>query len=148
VVEAENLEPARDLGRYLVRSRHALAFALATEYGIVVWFPATITKGVLEIELVVRRSQVGGLVRALAKAGAEPRLVSLRQDSLRTVPLILTPTQRDLFRHALGLGYYEVPRRITLTALARKVSRSKSSVSRTLATVDRKLAEYAVTALA
>jgi predicted DNA binding protein len=58
----------------------------------------------------------------------------------------LTSIQRALFRQALALGYFEVPRRITLTQLAHKVSRNKSSVSTTLATVERKLAEFATTA--
>ncbi len=55
----------------------------------------------------------------------------------------MTAVQRAMFRQALERGYFDVPRRITLTQLARELSRSKSTVSMTLATVERKLAEAA-----
>jgi HTH DNA binding domain len=143
VVEVENLEILPGVGRYRVRFREVIVAALATQLEIIVRYPRTVRHGILEVELIARLPQMRRLVRALREAGNEPRLVSLRRDSLRSVPLLLTPVQRTLFRQALASGYFEVPRRITLTGLAKVVSRDKSSVSRTLATVERKLAEVA-----
>jgi hypothetical protein len=57
----------------------------------------------------------------ITEAGCEPHLVSLRRDSLRPVQPSLAPVQRVLFRQALALGFFEVPRRITLTRLADNV---------------------------
>jgi len=145
VFEVENLEKAPESGKYRVRFHRSITAALAAQNEIIIRFPTTSKNGILGAELIARPSQMRRLVEALAKEGKEPRLVSLRRDSLRSVPLLLTPIQRALFRQALVSGYFEVPRRITLTQLAEKVSRNKSSVSRTLAIVERKLAELAGT---
>ena len=146
VVEVERLADSPDFGRYQIRYRRSPLIALATELEVLIRYPRTIRSGTLSCEVIARTSQLRTAVEALEKAGREPRLISLRRDSLRSVRMTLTPTQRTLFRQALALGYFEVPRRISLTRLAEKVSRSKSSVSATLATVERKLAESAAAA--
>jgi hypothetical protein len=146
VVEVERLADSPDFGRYRIRYRQSPLIALATELEVLIRYPRTIRNGTLSCEVIARTSQLRRAVDALSRAGNEPHLVSLHRDSLRSVRMALTPTQRNLFRQALALGYFEVPRRITLTRLAEKVSRSKSSVSTTLATVERKLAESAAAA--
>jgi predicted DNA binding protein len=143
VVEVENFEKGAESGRYRVRFHRSIAAALAAEHEIIVRFGSTSKNGILGFEMIARPSQMRRLIQALAKEGKDPRLVSIRRDSLRSVPLLLTPIQRTLFRQALAMGYFDVPRRITLTALAKEVSRSNSSVSETLAVVERKLAELA-----
>jgi predicted DNA binding protein len=146
VVEVERLGDSPEFGRYRIRYRRSPLIALATELEVLVRYPRTIRNGTLSCEVIARISQLRRAVDALSRAGSEPRLVSLRRDSLRSVRMTLTPTQRILLRQALALGYFEVPRQITLTRLAEKVSRSKSSVSTTLATLERKLAESAAAA--
>jgi predicted DNA binding protein len=141
VLGVENLGGSLDHGRYRVRFAYTVVHALAAKLGIVVRYPRVIANGILTVETVARLSQVRRLMAALARAGNEPRLISLRRNPFRSESLLLTPVQRALFRQALVLGYFDVPRRITLTELAAKVSRSKSSVSLTLATVERKIAE-------
>ena len=96
-------------------------------------------------EMIAERSRMSHVMKILDKAAADPRLVSLNGSSLRPVPHF-TPAQRSLFHEALASGYFEVPRHITLTQLAGKVSRNKSSVSKMLDRVERILAEFAATA--
>jgi predicted DNA binding protein len=146
VVQVEGLNLGPHLGRYRVRSRKSVLFDLATELEVIARYPRSIKNGLLECEVIALLSQLRRAMERFTEVGCEPHLVSLRRDSLRSVQLSLTPIQRALFRQALALGYFEVPRRITLTQLADKVSRNKSSVSTTLATVERKLAEFAVAA--
>lgn len=143
VVDAQNLKALSNVGRYQVRFRQVVVAALAAHLAIIVRYPRTIENGILKVEVIATVRKIRRLVQALTEAGNEPRLVSLRRDALRSEPVLLTPVQRVLFRQALALGYYEVPRRITLTGLAQQVSRSKSTVSRTLALVDKKLAKFA-----
>lgn len=143
VVEVEQLETHPGFARVRVRFRKSIVAALAAQYEVIVRYPRTIANGIISVEVVAGVSQMRNLVNALKKAGAKPRLVSLRNGTLRSVPLLLTPIQRSLFRQAFAQGYFDVPRRITLTDFAKRVSRSKSSVSRTLATVEQKLAEFA-----
>ncbi len=53
----------------------------------------------------------------------------------------LTARQREVLRHAVTSGYFEVPRRVTLSQLARQIGVAPSTLSVTLATVERKVLE-------
>jgi predicted DNA binding protein len=139
VLEAERLDPRSGERRYRVRYRHTPEFALALDLEILFRRPMSIQNGRVTCTLVAPLSRVRHFLRAVARAGGDPHLVSLGSESVRSDRGILTPVQRSLFRQALALGYFEVPRRITLTELSEKVARSKSSVSRTLAVVEQKL---------
>ena len=146
VLEVHALGAQPGPGRYRIRYRRSPFIATTAEDEVLVRYPLTIKGGLMECEVIAWRSTLRHFVDALADTGHEPHLVSLRRDSLRSVHIILTPIQRALFRQALALGYFDVPRRITLTRLAERVSRNKSSVSKTLANVERRLAEFASTA--
>jgi len=143
VIEVERLRPAPGEPRYLVRYRQTALTSILSEYGALVRYPLTIRNGVMELEMIAWKSDLRRIITSLTKSGGAPRILSLGSDTVHSVPLILTTTQRSLFKEALAAGYFEVPRRITLTQLAQRVSRSKSSVSSTLAVVEQKLAEFA-----
>jgi predicted DNA binding protein len=143
VLEAELLSEHPNLGRYRVRYRTTQIIRLTYELEVMIRYPRTIQNGILTCETIARLSQLRQLFAGLRTLGWEPHVTSLRRDSLRSVRLAFTAPQRALFRQALALGYFEVPRRISLGRLAEKVSRSKSSVSEMLAVVERKLAHSA-----
>jgi DNA binding protein with HTH domain len=149
-VEAARLDVQPDRGSYRVRYHLSPLLALAVSLEVLVRYPRTIKNGIIRCEIIAWRSQMRRLVEILTRAGDAPRLLSLRRDSptLVTQPhaISLTPNQRALFHEALASGYYDVPRRITLTQLANRVSRNKSSVSKMLHRVQQKLAEFAATA--
>ncbi len=65
------------------------------------------------------------LVKLLRDSDIPYRVVSTRTKGAR----ILTPKQRLIFDSALNEGYWETPRRITLSALAVSVGLSKSTLS-------------------
>jgi hypothetical protein len=146
VLEVQRLSVVPNLGRYRVRYHTTPIVSLANELEVMIRYPRTVQNGVLTCETIARISQLRRLLALLSELGAKPRITALRRDSLRSVRLTLTSSQRALFRQALALGYFEVPRRISLTRLAEKVSRSKSSVSEMLAVVERKLAHSAILA--
>lgn len=52
---------------------------------------------------------------------------------------LLTPRQRAIFDRAMAEGYFEVPRRVTLTELATALGVAKSTLSESLATIERKI---------
>jgi len=148
VVDVERLGVLPDLGRSRARYQATRVFALHQKLELLIRYPASAKSGIGTNRLVGRLSHLRRLVSALRAAGSVPRLLSLDRYALRSGreprAVTLTPIQRALFRQALYSGYFEVPRRITLTRLAEKVLRSKSSVSHTLAIVERKLAETAL----
>ena len=116
---------------------------IAKEHGLLLRYPRTVEGGTITCETVAHRTQLQGFVAALRDMGRKARVLSLRADAVRSASLTLTAPQRNIFQQALAAGYFEVPRRITLTQLAHKLGRSKSSVSVELAIVERKLAENA-----
>jgi hypothetical protein len=143
VYEVHRLGPETLPGRYQVRFRQPVYLSLAHEVGVLLRYPRTAQDGTFSCETIARVDQIHRLVSALNDSGLPAEVVSLRPEALRSCRPALTRIQRDLFRQALASGYFEVPRRTTLTALSKQISRSKSSVSRTLAVVERKLAETA-----
>jgi HTH DNA binding domain len=143
VLEVERLGVMAEVGRYRVRYHQTLLVSLSRELEVMIRYPRTAQNGVLTCETIGRLSRLRKLMAALRGIGTKPSITSLRGDSLRSVRLALTGPQRALFRQALALGYFCVPRRISLTQLAERVSRSKSSVSEMLAVVERKLAHSA-----
>jgi hypothetical protein len=53
----------------------------------------------------------------------------------------LTPRQAELFEHAMTAGYFEVPRKVTLTQLAAREGMAVSSLSEAMAIAEKKLLE-------
>jgi hypothetical protein len=143
VIKVDRLQVLPGLVRYRVRFHQPVYLHIVHELEMHLQFPRSAANGIYSCETIARASEVRRLVSALRAAGCRPRVVLLRGHSFRRLRPTLTPVQRELFRRALASGYFEVPRRITLTKLAENVSRSKSSVSRTLAVVEQKLAELA-----
>jgi len=134
--------------RYRVLSRRLACFRPFHDLAVLPSDPRTFQNGFYHCETIAPASQLRRLVASLKRVGARPRLTSIRplQSPVpRPRPRgLLTPVQQRFFTEALERGYYEVPRRITLSRLAERLGRSKSSVSHALALVERKLAMGAV----
>lgn len=143
IAEIQPMDVPPDVGRYRVLHGVSSSAALMLKVGMLMRYPLTIQNGLVSGEVVDRVSRIRRFVAALRASGYDARIVSLRQQSLRSRQPNLTRVQREIFRQAVAAGYFEVPRKITLTQLAELLSRSKSSVSETLAVVERKLAESA-----
>jgi hypothetical protein len=143
VAEVRHLTVPPEHGRYRVLYRQSRIQALVSELEVLVQYPQTVQNGVCSAEVVDMIGRIRRLVAALRASGYEARIVALRQQSLRSRRPNLTVAQREIFQQAVAAGYFDVPRQITLTRLAERLSRSKSSVSETLAVVERKLAESA-----
>lgn len=147
VVNVVRVNALGDVGAYQVAFRNWYAIKLASELNMIIRYPRTVQRGVLTIETIGRTIQIRAYIAGLRAFGLKTRVVALRRDSMRSSQLILTNAQRAAFRQAFALGYFEVPRWITLTALARRMSRNPSTVSRTLAVVESKLAQAASAAM-
>ena len=146
VLSAERIDIPPNLTLYRVLYRRPDYLRHVSERGILLNFPRTVQNGVFLCETTARSSQVRELIAAFQRARDTAKLISLQKashphrDRVTDRPA-LTETQEGLFRQALELGYFEVPRRITLTRLAAHVGRSKSAVSHALALVERYLVQ-------
>jgi hypothetical protein len=53
----------------------------------------------------------------------------------------MTPRQQEILQRALAAGYFDVPRRISLTELAVRIGVATSTLSVTLAVIEKKIVE-------
>ena len=104
-------------------------------------FPMAIQAGVITWEVVSKKSAFDVIMAFFRERKLKVTISAIRRGLSEGRLPVLTAHQRGLLSEALRAGYFAVPRRITLTQLAKKVDRSKSSVSEALAHIERKLLE-------
>ncbi len=141
VEEAEELEATADGIHLRVVHRTSPFVAIFRELRLMRRFPFVIDAGVASWVVVAPERKIRELLAQLQKAAPSATLASIR----RAVPGggdgVLTARQADLLRRAMAAGYFEVPRRISLTELAARLDLSASSLSETLAVAEKKLLE-------
>ncbi|MDZ5810948.1 helix-turn-helix domain-containing protein [Halorubrum sp. AD140] len=128
---------ARDDGVATVRieTNAPLLLLAAKRSGLPIEMPLDIEDGVAEIEVTGEHERVAEMGRRLRELGLEFEVERVRQ---RVNPArLLTDRQRELLLTAVDLGYYDVPRRATLTEVAEHVGIAKSTCSETLQRVER-----------
>lgn len=132
------LEPGVDRARVRAEvSAWSLDRAVARS-GLGPRFPFDVRDGWARFLVVAPIEQVAVFVGALRAEGIEVRVSSSREHR----PLEgLTDRQRELLHAAVAQGYFEVPRHVTLTELARRLHVAKSTLSETLARGERRLIE-------
>jgi hypothetical protein len=108
---------------------------------IPIQFPLRIQAGTITWEVVARASEFQEIMEYMRSRDRDLRVLSIRRRPLRAHLPMLTVTQEQLLRDAMAAGYFAVPRGITLTDLAKKLDRSKSSISESIAIIERKLLE-------
>lgn len=107
-------------------------------------YPVVIQNEWLRFETVATPSQVRAVLAELRRRIGRSRIETARQGTVPLNRLGLTPAQERLFRAAISEGYYDIPRRITLTGLAVRVGQSKSTVSESLAKIRKHFTEAAL----
>ena len=136
VTDHDAVDGVRSLGRsdgertVQVDTDRPLLLRAAQRAGLPIEPPFTVREGRATIELVDSRERLSAFGRALAAfdVGYEIEFVGR---SRRPEP-VLTDTQAELVSTAVELGYYDAPRRCTLTELAEHVGIAKSTCSETL----------------
>ena len=106
-------------------------------------FPFPIQDGLATWTIVGPESKVHELLRTLERERIEFDLGSIHRGPLPQFPATLTPRQRVVLRRAIDEGYFDVPRRVSLTELAPRIGVAISTLSVTLAVIERKIVESA-----
>ena len=101
--------------------------------------PVVIREGVARWTLLGSEAAVLRLLHALTSSGVAFQVESIRHTPFPRSAPPLTARQREILRLALQEGYFDVPRRITLSRLAPRIGIATSTLSVTLAVVERKL---------
>ncbi len=130
--------------RYLVEVRGSPFLLLLARLNLLFSYPINCQQGVYRIQLMDRVSKLRDFAAAIRQLGGEVRVTRMRRGQVRSSSAYLTATQARLFHKAVAVGYFDVPRRVTLEKLSRQVGLSISWVSTALATVEKKLADAAI----
>jgi hypothetical protein len=144
VLQVESLAEVGDGCLYRIKYRNPPILGLYRRLHLPVQFPLRMQAGYIHWEVVARRAKFDEVLRYARGATDEMSIVSVRRRPLRSHLPILTETQQELLSNALAAGYFAVPRGITLTNLAKRLGRSKSSISESIAIIEKKLLETAM----
>ncbi len=102
-------------------------------------FPFPIVNGHATWTVVCRESRLRRLVQGLERSAPDVTVEAIHSHFTTNATDGLTPRQREIFQRAMSLGYFEVPRHLTLTELADRLGVSKSTLSEALAIIERKI---------
>lgn len=144
VVRVDSLAEVGDGSLYRIVYRNPPVIYLYRRLRLPLQFPLRIQAGHISWEIAARYSEFQEFLAHARRADPDVKIVSIRRGPLRSHLPMLTDGQRTLLAHAMAAGYFAVPRGITLTALARKLNRSKSSISESIALIEKKLLETAL----
>ena len=100
--------------------------------GVIPHTPFEVRDGWVDWTIDCAQGKVRALIAGFDEEGIPYRLLSTRGVSSR----MLTPRQRQVFDAATQEGFYDVPRRISLTALAVKLDVAKSTLSAQLQRIE------------
>lgn len=148
IVSASIRGSSGPISRYQVTTAQPIWERLANEFEALLRYPRLIQNCEYTVEVAAPKSRLNQLVERLRQVSPSVQVLRFGREVMRSFPPTLTPRQQLLLHQALSAGYFDVPRRITLTGLATKLGRSKSGLSRALAVVERELAESSVAAMA
>jgi predicted DNA binding protein len=106
---------------------------------VVINFPVNIKNGIAEFVLSGLRTSINSFFEILESKGVKYEIKILGKYVQDKTIIDLTPRQLEIYYRAQEEGYYDVPRRITLTELAVKLDLAKSTLSSMLQRVHKKL---------
>lgn len=104
--------------------------------GVLPTFPFSVKDSRDRWDVVLRPEEVRGFVAAAVATGRKATVV---RSGAHDPPRDLTDRQRVVLEAGVREGYYDYPRRITLTQLAEKLGIAKSTLSETLMMVERQI---------
>jgi hypothetical protein len=146
VLRVDSLASVGEGCLYRIKYRNPPVVGVYRRLKLPLQFPLRIQAGFITWEIVARYGEFRTILAHARSADEHVEVVSLRRRSLRSHLPMLTDAQHSLLTEAMAAGYFAVPRGITLTDLARKLDRSKSSISEGIAVIEKKLVESALSA--
>lgn len=141
VSDVEELEGAPGKIHLRVVHRTSGFIPIFRELRLMRRFPFTIRAGDAFWVIVAPESKHRALFERIHAEAPSAVIESIRHSDPEGPNGPLTPRQADLLRRAMAAGYFEVPRKVTLTGLAKNLGMAASSLSEGLAIVEKKLLE-------
>jgi len=144
VLHVELLSEMADGCLYRITFRNPAVIEKYRELQLPLPLPLWLQGGFVDWEIAARPPALRELLRFAHRVDPRARVLSLRRPPLRAHLPSLSEAQHELLAKAMRWGYFAVPRGCTLTELARRLGRSKSTVSESMAVLEKKLIESAI----
>lgn len=141
VAEVEELDGGPGRVHLRVMHRASTFIPIFRELRLMRRFPFSIQAGDASWVIVASESKHRALLARLRVLAPSAVIETVRHADPDDSPGPLTPRQADLLRHSMAAGYFEVPRKVTLTELAKSLGMATSSLSEALALIEKKLLE-------
>ncbi len=104
-------------------------------------FPFVIRDGEATWVVVASRARIRTLLERLRAVAPDVVLEAVHHSELHQPLGPLTVHQSDLLHRAIAAGYFEIPRKVSLTELAQRLEVATSTLSESLAIIEKKLVE-------
>ncbi|MFC7047253.1 helix-turn-helix domain-containing protein [Halobacteriaceae archaeon GCM10025711] len=129
-VAVEPLDVTEDAVTVEIETAVPLLLGPVQESAVPLETPFPVQDGVATLQLTASRDRLSSFVHALDEAGMTHDVLYVRETG--DDESLLTDYQSRLLRTAIDAGYYDTPRRTTLTELADQVGIAKSTASEML----------------
>ena len=139
VIDVELLDASGDTELCRVFFRGETVAAVIKRFGLIRQFPFPVRGGVATWTFVGPEPKVRGLLDALRARPWPVQVESVRGGTPERNRYGLTSRQREILRRALAEGYFDVPRRVSLTELAERIGVAVSTLSVSLSVIERKI---------
>ena len=105
---------------------------------LLILYPILVKEGKITIEAITNRSKVDDFLTELEKKGIK---ASIGRIGYAIKPTLLTQRQNEILNVAYKNGYFDIPRKISLTEFANNLNISKSALSETLRRIFKRLSD-------
>jgi predicted DNA binding protein len=133
-----------DAAVYLLVASTPVVFEVIRRHRVLTRYPLVIEGGWVRFETVGTAEEIRQALEGLRRRVGPSHVEAVRRGPVTLGSLGLSRSQEVIFRAAMDLGYYDVPRRTSVSGLASHLGRSKSTVSEALTRIDKRLAESAL----
>ncbi|MCP4764320.1 MAG: hypothetical protein GY870_21280 [archaeon] len=133
------LHKSRNLLIIFVKMKDPVIMRIIISHSIMIQYPIKIKNGIGFFNLVGKREEIDKILTNFEEKNLNFSIEKLGIFNYRD---FLTANQKKILHIAKENGYYEIPRKISLTDLAKKLEISASALSETLRRIHKKLANY------
>ncbi|MHA1473059.1 MAG: helix-turn-helix domain-containing protein [Promethearchaeota archaeon] len=140
VIEISILEKDEKRVRFNVKTKDPFLLYAIIRCGVLVNFPVRVREGYAYWRLVSSRERIDKLLTLFDQKGIDYTILRIGNSpySIDDDKNKLTLDESTILNKALSLGFFEIPRKITLEELANMLGKSKSALSVTLRKIIKK----------
>jgi predicted DNA binding protein len=131
IIEISVLEKFDNRAKLNIKTKDPYLLYAIIKNGVIIDFPVRLSEGVAIWKLVATRDRINKLLLQFEEKGLNFSLLRILNSdySIDDDETTLNPEESQVIRKAIKLGFFDIPRRISLEELANELGKSKSALS-------------------